>query len=163
MEFAVDKVALRQVFCKYFSFPCQFSFPQLLHILQLSCHQWYVVLILRALLSDNKIKISPCSICGIFVELQHWNVSFFIKEHAILCSFWYLHLSCDNWQTALKMQKKSLFLKFIYHQENRINPFGWWTAKGLKATVFWDVVSCSLVDIFYQLTRVCCFHLQKPE
>jgi hypothetical protein len=28
----VDKVALGQVFSKYFSFPCQFSFHQLLHI-----------------------------------------------------------------------------------------------------------------------------------
>jgi hypothetical protein len=29
--FVVDKVALEQVFCKYFSFPCQSSFHQLLH------------------------------------------------------------------------------------------------------------------------------------
>jgi hypothetical protein len=30
--FVVDKVALGQVFSKHFSFPCQFSFHQLLHI-----------------------------------------------------------------------------------------------------------------------------------
>jgi hypothetical protein len=29
--FVVDKVALGQVFSKYFSFPCQFSFHRLLH------------------------------------------------------------------------------------------------------------------------------------
>jgi hypothetical protein len=29
--FVVDKVALRQVFSEYFSFPCQSSFHQLLH------------------------------------------------------------------------------------------------------------------------------------
>jgi hypothetical protein len=32
MVFAVYKVALEQVFSEYFSFPCQFSFHQLLHI-----------------------------------------------------------------------------------------------------------------------------------
>jgi hypothetical protein len=30
--FVVDKMALGQVFCEYFGFPCQFSFHQLLHI-----------------------------------------------------------------------------------------------------------------------------------
>jgi hypothetical protein len=34
--FVVDKVALAQVFSKYFGFPCQFSFHQLLHIHHLS-------------------------------------------------------------------------------------------------------------------------------
>jgi hypothetical protein len=34
--FVVDKVALGQVFSKYFGFPCQFSFHQLLHIHHLS-------------------------------------------------------------------------------------------------------------------------------
>jgi hypothetical protein len=29
--FVVDKVALGQVFCEYFGFPCQFSFHRLLH------------------------------------------------------------------------------------------------------------------------------------
>jgi hypothetical protein len=29
--FVVDKVALGQVFCEYFGFPCQSSFHQLLH------------------------------------------------------------------------------------------------------------------------------------
>jgi hypothetical protein len=29
--FVVDKVALRQVFSKYFGFPCQSSFHQILH------------------------------------------------------------------------------------------------------------------------------------
>jgi hypothetical protein len=32
VEFAVDKVALGQVFSEYFGFPCQFLFHQLLHI-----------------------------------------------------------------------------------------------------------------------------------
>jgi hypothetical protein len=30
MGFVVDKVALGQIFCEYFGFPCQFSFHQLL-------------------------------------------------------------------------------------------------------------------------------------
>jgi hypothetical protein len=34
--FVVDKVALEQVFSKYFDFPCQFSFHRLLHIHHLS-------------------------------------------------------------------------------------------------------------------------------
>jgi hypothetical protein len=34
--FVVDKVALGQVFSEYFGFPCQFSFPRLLHIHHLS-------------------------------------------------------------------------------------------------------------------------------
>jgi hypothetical protein len=34
--FVVDRVALGQVFSKYFGFPCQFSFHRLLHIHQLS-------------------------------------------------------------------------------------------------------------------------------
>jgi hypothetical protein len=31
MGFVVDKVALWQVFCEYFGFPCQFTFHRLLH------------------------------------------------------------------------------------------------------------------------------------
>jgi hypothetical protein len=31
MGFVVEKVALGQVFTKYFGFPCQFSFHRLLH------------------------------------------------------------------------------------------------------------------------------------
>jgi hypothetical protein len=34
--FVVDKVALGQVFSKYFGFPCQFSFHRLLHTNHLS-------------------------------------------------------------------------------------------------------------------------------
>jgi hypothetical protein len=34
--FVVDKVALGQVFCEYFGFPCKFSFYRLLHIHHLS-------------------------------------------------------------------------------------------------------------------------------
>jgi hypothetical protein len=34
--FVVDRVALGQVFCKYFGFPCHFSFHQLLHTHHLS-------------------------------------------------------------------------------------------------------------------------------
>jgi hypothetical protein len=41
--FVVDKVAVAQVFSKYVSFPCQFSFHQMLHIHHLPSRAQLVV------------------------------------------------------------------------------------------------------------------------
>jgi hypothetical protein len=58
--FVVEKVALGPVFSKDFSFPCQFSFQQLLHMHQLSYHQHYIIPILTVSL-NNELKNSKSS------------------------------------------------------------------------------------------------------